>query len=144
MAIYGIGAHYGKTKDVSGEFKKKNLVGVGYTASEAPELYQFISTLKVGDIIYIKSFAPSSKFIFVLAIGFIKDGEILNSKLSHGLVKAGRNVVWKVKDKFPILKPKERNNVRLNTLYQEFNPEVQAEIFKKLLWPPIKDTCRAC
>jgi hypothetical protein len=136
MAIYGIGAHYGKTKDVSGEFIKKNLVGVGYTVSEAPELYQFIAALKVGDIIYIKSFAPSSKFIFVRAIGFIKDGEILNSKLSRDVVETGRNVVWKVvwevTNKLRIPKPKERNNVRLNTLYQEFNPQVQAEILKKL------------
>jgi hypothetical protein len=30
MTIYGIGAHYGGTTDVSGEFIKKKLAGVGH------------------------------------------------------------------------------------------------------------------
>ena len=132
MAIYGIGAHYGKTHDVSGDFIKKKMAGVGWPASESPELQQFIKSLSVGDIIYIKSVAPSSKFIFVRAVGFIRDEIILDAKASHGLFPAGRNVVWKVTDAFRIPKPKERNNVRLNTLYQEFHPDVQAEIIKRL------------
>jgi hypothetical protein len=132
MAIYGIGAHYGKTHDVSGDFIKKKLAGVGWPAVESPELHQFIASLAVGDIIYIKSFSPTSKFIFVLAVGFVRDDEILDAKSTHGLIQAGRNVVWKITERFSIPKPKERNNVRLNTLYQEFHPKVQAEIIKRL------------
>src|SRR5437773_12449643 len=99
--------------------------------SEAPEVHQFIAALQVDDIIYIKSFAANSKFLFIRAIGFIRDDAILDAKASKGLVETGRNVVWKVTDMFQIPKPKDRNNVRLNTLYQEFHPNVQAEIFKR-------------
>jgi hypothetical protein len=132
MAIYGIGAHYGKTDDKSGAFIKKKLAGVGYSASEAPEIHQIIASLAVGDIIYIKSYSPTSKFIFVLAVGFVRDDEILDAKSGHGLIQSGRNVVWKITEKFSIPKPRDRNNVRLNTLYQEFHPKVQAEIIKRL------------
>ena len=129
MAIYAIGSHYEGTRDVSDDFIKGNFVGIGWPNSYAPELHQFIASLKVGDIIYIKSVAANSKFIFVRAIGFIKDDTILKNKL----VKSGRNVFWKVTEKFQIQKPKEKNNVRLNSIYQEFHPEVQAQILKQLV-----------
>lgn len=132
MAIFGIGAHYGKTDDKSGEFIKKKLAGIGWSSDDSPEHHQFIANLKVGDIIYIKSYSPTSKYIFVLAVGFVRDEIILDSKSSHGLIQAGRNVVWKITERFSIPKPKEKNNVRLNTLYQEFHPKVQAEIIKRL------------
>jgi len=39
---------------------------------------------------------------------------------------------WLVTDSFRIPKPKEKNNVRLNTMYEEFHPDVQKEILDKL------------
>ena len=53
MAIYAIGAFY--DCDVSDEFIKENIIGVGWNDTDAPELHQFLSTLKVGDIVYISS-----------------------------------------------------------------------------------------
>jgi len=44
MAIYGIGANY-EGDDVSGEFIKNNLAGVGWNVAHAPELHQFIASL---------------------------------------------------------------------------------------------------
>ena len=75
---------------------------------------------------------PGSKVISVLAIGFIRDDAILDPKSTKGLVEAGRNVDWKITQMFSIKKPAEKNNVRLNSLYEEFHPDVQAEIIKRL------------
>jgi hypothetical protein len=49
MAIFGVGAYY--EEDVSQAFIQANLVGVGWDATDAPELHQFMRSLKVGDIV---------------------------------------------------------------------------------------------
>ena len=67
---------------------------------------------------------PGSKVISVLAIGFIRDDAILDPKSTKGLVE--------ITQMFSIKKPAEKNNVRLNSLYEEFHPDVQAEIIKRL------------
>lgn len=130
MAIYGIGAYY--DHDVSPEFIANNVAGVGWGLAEAPELHKFIASLKVGDIIYIKAAAPNSPDIIVRAIGIIRDDVIVDATAYDGLVEAGRNVDWKFSEEFRVPKPTERNNVRLNTLYEEFHPAVQAQIIQRL------------
>ena len=132
MAIYGIGAYYEGRGDVSGQFIGNNIAGVGWDSIEAPELHKFIGSLKVGDIIYIKAFAPNSPDIIIRGIGFIIDNVIVDSSSSGGLVEAGRHVNWRFTEEFRIPKPNERNNVRANTLYEEFHPEVQAQIIARL------------
>lgn len=126
MAIYGIGAYF--DQDISQKFIDNNIIGCGWNIKVAPELHQYIGSLKVGDIVYIKSASASSKFIFVKAIGIIIDG----TTLKNDIVQCGRNVLWLNKDKHKILKPKEKNNVRSNTLYEEFHPEVQRQIIELL------------
>lgn len=128
MAIYGIGAYY--DQDVSREFIKNSIVGIGWDVSSAPELYEYVKSLKVGDVIYIKASAFGSD-ITVKAIGIIKDNIILGSNSYNGLVKIGRNVKWICTKEFTIKRPNEKNNVRSNTLYEEFHPLVQARILQK-------------
>src|SRR2546430_2382566 len=130
MAIYGIGAYY--DRDVSRDFIAQNLAGVGWNFNDAPELHRFIESLKVGDIVYIKAAAPNSPDIIVRGIGIIHDNIILNAAATGGLVEAGRNVDWRFTAEFRIPKPAERNNVRQNTLYEEFHPAVQAQIIQRL------------
>jgi hypothetical protein len=125
MAIYGIGAYY--DHDVSSDFIKNNLVGVGWEKSSAPELHEYIKSLKVGDIVYIKA-AFGGADITVKAIGIITDNVILDLQSSDNLVEIGRNVKWISTKKFIILKPDEKNNVRNNTLYEEFHPIIQDKI----------------
>ncbi len=127
MAIFAIGAYY--DKDVSSEFISNNIAGPGWDLEEAPELHQFVRSLKVGDIVYIKSAAPSSADIIVKGIGVIENDEVINSSK---IVSAGRNIKWLVTEHFRISKPTEKNNVRLNTMYEEFHPKVQAEILNKI------------
>ena len=126
MAIFGVGAFY--DKDVSQDFIQANLVGVGWGLNDAPELHQFMSSLKVGDIVYIKAFPPGSPDIFVKAIGIITDDQIRNTGNSNKLVECGRNVRWVHTTEFRIPRPTERNNVRSNTMYEEFHPDVQRVI----------------
>jgi hypothetical protein len=130
MAIYGIGAYY--DRDVSADFIANNLAGTGWSFADAPELHRFIQSLKVGDIIYIKSASPSSPDIIVRGIGIIRDHVIVNRATSAGLVEIGRNVDWRFRTEFRVPKPIERNNVRSNTLYEEFHPAVQAQIIQRL------------
>ena len=131
MALYGIGAYYYGTTDVSNEFIKKNIIGTGWNNIEAPELHTYFKNLKVGDIVYIKAAFGSSKNITVKAIGIIKDTIILN-KSNHSLTEIGRNVKWINKSTFSIPKPIEKNNVRSNTVYEEFHPLIQSEIIKHI------------
>jgi hypothetical protein len=132
MAIFGIGAYY--DKDMSQEFIDNSIAGPGWDESEAPELFQYIASLKVGDIVYIKSCPPSSKDIHVKGIGFIADHKLLtNVEDTKDLVSAGRRVNWINTEKFKIPKPQEKNNVRLNTMYEEFHPKVQQAIMLKVV-----------
>ena len=66
MAIYAVGAYY--DGDVSDDFIANNIAGPGWSINDAPELHQFVRSLKVGDIIYIKSFSPTSPDIIVKEI----------------------------------------------------------------------------
>jgi len=127
MAIYAIGAYY--DQDASNDFIKNNIAGPGWSEKDAPELFQFINSLKVGDIIYIKSAPPSSKYITIKAIGIIVDDVLVTGS---PVVSAGRNMKWVITSTFKIEKPQEKNNVRLNTMYEEFHPDVQKSILNKL------------
>ncbi|WDF61667.1 hypothetical protein PQ462_09810 [Flavobacterium sp. KACC 22758] len=126
MAIYGVGAYY--DKDVSGDFISQNLVGVGWDDKDAPELKEYFTSLKTGDIVYIKATFGQND-ITVKAIGVIKDNIIIRN---NGLVSTGRNVKWISTDKFIIARPKEKNNVRANTVYEEFHPEVLDQIISRI------------
>ncbi len=130
MAIFGIGAYY--DEDVSAEFIQANIVGVGWNVKDAPELHQFMCALKVGDIVYIKAFSPSSPDIIIKAIGIIMNAEIRTAANSNDLVACGRNVRWIHNQELRIPKPHEKNNVRANTIYEEFNPEVQRMILQHI------------
>jgi len=128
MAIYGVGAYY--DKDVSKEFIENCIVGVGWDSDDAPELQEYFKTLKTGDIVYIKA-AFGGNDITVKAIGIIKDNIIL-TRNDNELIETGRNVKWLSTEKFIIPKPQEKNNVRNNTVYEEFHPNVQQEIISRI------------
>lgn len=132
MAIFGIGAYY--DEDVSAQFIQHSIAGPGWDELKAPELFQYVASLKVGDIVYIKSCHPSSKDIHIKGIGFVADHKLLtDTKDTNHLVSAGRRINWINTEKFTIPKPQEKNNVRLNTMYEEFHPEVQKIIMGKVI-----------
>ena len=126
MAIYGIGAYF--SSDVSNDFIANNIIGTGWSAKDVPELFQYMRSLKVGDIVYIKSFSPASSDLIIKGIGIIKDDVVV----SNSIVKCGRNVIWKNTNQLRLAKPQERNNVRANTMYEEFHPEIQDFVMRNL------------
>jgi hypothetical protein len=131
MAIFGIGAFY--DEDVSQDFIRANLIGVGWGENDAPELHKFVRTLKVGDIVYIKAYPPGGSDIIVKGIGIIIDDTVRTEEDSDGLISCGRNVRWVNENVFRIPRPRERNNVRSNTMYEEFHPEVQRIILENII-----------
>ena len=52
MAIFAVGASYGKT-DVSGDFIKNNIAGPLWDNLVAPELHQFVNSFRRLEILYI-------------------------------------------------------------------------------------------
>ena len=64
----------------------------------------------------------------IKGIGIIKD-DIL---VTNNIVTCGRNVVWKNIQTLRIPRPQEKNNVRANTMYEEFHPDVQQFIINNL------------
>ena len=127
MAIFAIGAFY--ERDMSADFIASGVAGPGWSKADAPELHQFVQSLKVGDIVYLKSFPPSSPDIFIKAIGVVVDQDLVQD---NPVVAAGRNIKWVVTEEFRVPKPTERLNVRQNTMYEEFNPLVQTAVIGRL------------
>ena len=142
MAIYAFGAYY--EFDMSEQFKSKGIVGVGWEELDAPDLHCFVLELKVGDIVYIKAFPPSSSNIIVKGIGIIANSVIRTTKDTEGTVAIGRNVSWIVTDHFEIPKPNGKDNVRTNTIYEEFHPVVQTAIISNIINRQIQKLCASC
>jgi len=126
MAIFGIGATYGNN-DVSTEFIDNGVACVGWDQEEASALYEILRFLKLGDIIYIKS-APIGQGIRIKAIGIVKDNTLkqvqnLGTGVSMNWIWTGHENIGTIEDKY---------NVRNNTLYEEFNRDVQEKILELL------------
>jgi len=128
MAIYGIGT-IRDDADVSRRFIEAHVAGTNWPVTEAPEIHQFLRSLKVGDIVYLKASALRSREIIVKAVGVIIDDVILANRL----VRCGRNVRWADTSQFRLPLPSERNNVRRNTIYEEFHPVVQRAIIARIV-----------
>lgn len=54
MAIFGLGAYY--QEDVTNEFVSNDIACVGWDRADAPALHKTMAHIKVGDVIYIKSY----------------------------------------------------------------------------------------
>ncbi len=126
MAIYAIGAKYG-ADDISTVFITDNIAGIGWEYDDAPDLHEYVRSICPGDIVYLKSGSFSSD-ITIIAIGIVVDEQILSDR-DHGYVTIGRNVRWIYTNRFRISRPaNQKNNVRLNSIYREFHPDVINQI----------------
>lgn len=126
MAIYGLGAYY--DSDVSGDFIARGVACVGWKEKAAPTLHHLLANIRVGDIIYLKSFDRKSGAITIKAVGIVTDAKIS----SHENLGKGVRVRW-----FPVderIEPAgDKYNVRSNTLYEEWNPEIRERVVRMLL-----------
>jgi len=104
MAIYGVGAYH--ESDISSEFITNEVIFLGWGPNDAPGLHQWLASLRVGDIVYIKAFPPGAHEIKVRGIGLITSSEVVQHNNC-----AGRRVRWLHTDEFTLPQPAEKNNV---------------------------------
>lgn len=124
MAIYGIGAHYSGT-DMTQDFVNHACACIGWNITQSPALHNYISSLKIGDIMYIKSFPPSIGLI-VKAVGIVTDNQAQNfTNLGYGIKVKW---IWEGNETIGF---SDKYNVHSNTLYEEFVPTVQNFVISK-------------
>lgn len=140
MAIFGAGSNW-DGDEIKEDFFNNNNYVIGWNINDAQDLYSMISSIKVGDIIYLKANKPGSFDIRVKGIGIVKNSllsvifekevDLSNSKNNFELP-----VEWLCKDEFIISIPKNTGkltNIRAATLYEEFLLFVQLAIVNKIL-----------
>lgn len=131
MAVWGFGAYYlgESSPDKSQEFLDNEYVCVGWSEEQAPALHQMLRAIKVGDIVFIKSFAVKTKKLRIKAVGIVID----NACVVSGGLGTGIKVKWSKKynpiEPIYITPEIYRNNVFKNSIYEEYNEE----IIKKLV-----------
>lgn len=134
MSIFGIGARYGSTWMVK-EFLNAGVAAIGFTESGAPEIYAQMRTIKIGDIIFMKAFGPSSSNICVMGAGIVTDNDVIriSEEIGHGI-----KVNWVFKEEYDLPKKlgfDKHRNVRCGTLYEEFNREISQTIIDMVINP---------
>ena len=128
MAIFGIGAFWDDHDDKTDEFVINGKACIGWWPTDVPSLYKLLRTVKVGDIIYIKSTPPGE--LRIKAVGIVTDGDSFpyddNAK-QNGVFNC-LHVKWLWHGGPVIITAKDKYNVRNNSLYEEVNPEVQKTV----------------
>lgn len=71
MAIFGAGSNWDGKEIKEDFFSNENYV-IGWEISDGEDLYSQISSIKIGDIIYLKANRPGSIDLRVKGIGIVK------------------------------------------------------------------------
>lgn len=136
MAIYGFGAAYSGTEDMTAAFVEAGGAFVGWSKAEAPSAHAMLRQIEVGDLVFLKSFPPSMGLI-VKAAGIVTDTEeplqlweipgigVRVKWTFYGPTGGGHKLLGKIGDKADFM--------RGGTLYREHNPEVQRRIIDLVL-----------
>lgn len=141
MVIFGAGSTW-NDEEMKETFFQQGRFILGWNEGNAKDLYEAISTLKVGDIIYLKSNAPGKGNIRVKGIGIVSKSFIQNitdGDYRNIAIEDWENlfvsVNWIRRDEFRIVIPEEEGkltNIRAASFYEEFLPFVQTAILNEL------------
>lgn len=141
MAIYGAGSIWGE-EELLNKFFNENIFTVGWCYEDASDLFDIIASVKIGDIIYLKSNAPGSRRIRVKGIGVVTNSLIhyaIDRNINISKMTEGGNlsieVNWIVQDEFECTIPAEQGKLtseRTVTFYEEHLPFVQRNIISHL------------
>jgi hypothetical protein len=131
MAVYGIGATYG-TADQSENFVRNGVACVGWLPDDAPAAHAQMSSIKAGDVIFIKSYAPTAG-LHIKAVGIVTDATFrkITDALGYGVsvrwvsMPNGRIALGPVQD--------HSDYMRRGSLYEEFNPTVIRRVLDVLV-----------
>lgn len=130
MATYAFGAAYGGNDDKTRAFIAKSAAFIGWMPEEAPFLHNMLRQVEVGDLVFLKSFAPSVGLL-IKAAGIVSKTDIPQDwDLGFGIgvdwaftgeAGGGENrLLGKLHDKADFM--------RGGTLYREFNTKVVSEV----------------
>ena len=92
-----------------------------------------LTSIKVGDIIYIKSFSPKTKTLYIKALGIVIDNKLQYSE------DLGTGVMVKWKDEFTevieisITPEMYRNNIYNNSLYEEYDKGIIQKLIEEIM-----------
>lgn len=141
MAIFGAGSVWGVDEKIEDFFKDGNFV-LGWNYENAIDLYMLISSVKVGDILYIKSKSPRFSNMTIKAIGIVTESlsySLINTPKRYESVKEGGGlsigVKWVIKTPFEIVIEENSGkltSIRTSSFYEEFLPSIQNTIIEHL------------
>lgn len=141
MAIYGVGSNW-SGEELKERFFTEGRFILGWNEDSAKDLYAFVSSLKVGDILYIKSNQPGSRTIRVKGVGIVTKNLLTcmsSSEFMHSAISDWQSlfveVAWLHREEFYINIPETEGkltNIRAATIYEEYLPIVQEAIIDKI------------
>ncbi len=129
MAIWGFGYKYESVVDKSGEFIKKQVACSGWGKSNE-YFYELLKQMKIGDIIFLKTYDKGNYLLRIKAIGIVIDKKITDD----GNLGSCITVKYvKVYDEPLEIKVNDSVLHRGATLYEELNNDVCKKIINELL-----------
>jgi len=142
MAIFGAGSKWNE-KELKDDFFTNEKFTLGWNEDTAKDLYEAVSLLKVGDIVYLKGNQPGSRTIRVKGVGLVtksfiqclQSGEYGSDDISDWnsfFIK----VKWIYQTEFKVEIPSNEGrltNIRAATFYEEYLPYVQKQIIEKII-----------
>lgn len=137
MAIFGAGSNWEGVEKKEEFFDNQEYV-IGWDYNDSKDLYDIISILKAGDIVYLKSNQSGSRTLRIKGIGVVCQSLLHNffdTQINQEKLSIAIKVKWVVKKEFKItIPPKEGKltNFRAATFYEEFLPFVQKQIIETL------------
>ena len=142
MAIFGAGSTWNGDEQKDKLFFPNEIFVIGWDYSQAEDLYGIIGSVKVGDIIYLKSKGPKSSKMTIKGIGIVTKPFIhyvLQNDQEPSVIADGESLTigmkWVKTDIFEINITEESGkltSIRPSTFYEEFLPSVSNEIINHL------------
>jgi hypothetical protein len=129
MAVFGLGAFYDGTTDMTDDFLSNGVACVGWPQNDAPPLHRIMRHIKMGDIIYIKAHPPTQG-LTIKGVGIVTDDEVFHDP---DLGEACLRVRWVWRGNEFVGRIGDRYNVRNITLYEEFSPEIIGRVIRLLV-----------
>ncbi|MBX3743059.1 MAG: hypothetical protein KF712_18890 [Akkermansiaceae bacterium] len=141
MAIYGAGSKW-DGEEVQDDFFSEDCFTIGWNRQSGADLQSSLASLKIGDIIYLKSNQPGSRSIRVKGIGIVARSFIeciQSGEYPSGQITSWESffirVCWVIQNEFIIEIPEDEGrmtNIRAATFYEEPLPFVQQAIVSRL------------
>lgn len=129
MAIWGMGANFSIKDNQLDNFIRENFVCIGWSEQEQPKYYELMKKIKIGDIIYIKSFYITTNPMKIKAIGVVTD-TFKNSNSHQGYENCDNEVKikWLNTDLNEELPVNDKYKERKSSIFKEDNEEIAKRI----------------